>query len=141
VANTLNTPAAEAGATKSLPGLTPPSGNKDPRRRFGDVAVELGFVDRELVEQVMAKEREAHVPMGALLIESGLIDSDQLARILAERNSLAHVDLNDFEVDQGAANLIDAAGSAPVPRSPDRLPEGRLSARRHRRSGERPWGG
>ncbi|HET9119318.1 MAG TPA: GspE/PulE family protein [Solirubrobacterales bacterium] len=109
MANTLNTPAAEAGATKSLPGLTPPSGNKDPRRRFGDVAVELGFVDRELVEQVMAKEREAHVPMGALLIESGLIDSDQLARILAERNSLAHVDLNDFEVDQGAANLIDAA--------------------------------
>jgi len=112
MANTLNTPAAEAPAaeapaSKPMPGLTPPSRNKDPRRRFGDVAVELGFVDRELVEQVMAKEREAHVPMGALLIESGLIDSDQLARILAERNSLSHVDLNEFEVDQGAVNLID----------------------------------
>jgi type IV pilus assembly protein PilB len=59
------------------------------------------------MEQVMAKEREAHVPMGALLVESGLIDSAQLARMLAERNSLAYVDLNEFEVDQRAASLID----------------------------------
>jgi type IV pilus assembly protein PilB len=109
VANTLNTPAATPAASKPMAGLTPPSANKDPRRRFGDVAVELGFVDRELMEQVMAKERQAHVPMGALLVESGLIDSDQLARILAERNSLHHVDLNVFEVDQAAANLIDSA--------------------------------
>jgi type IV pilus assembly protein PilB len=92
-----------------MPGVTPPSGNKDPRRRLGDVAVDLGFVDRELVEQVMAQEREAHVPMGALLVESGIIDSAQLARILADRNSLDYVDLNEFEVDQAAANLIDSA--------------------------------
>jgi type IV pilus assembly protein PilB len=107
VTNTTDT--AAASARESMPGLTPPSGNKDPRRRLGDVAVDLGFVDRELVEQVMAQEREAHVPMGALLVESGIIDSAQLARMLAERNSLDYVDLNEFEVDQGAANLIDAA--------------------------------
>jgi type IV pilus assembly protein PilB len=109
VTNTTDTPASSAPARKPIPGLTPPSRNKDPRRRLGDVAVELGFVDRELMEQVMAKEREAHVPMGALLVEAGLIDSAQLAQMLAERNSLDYVDLNEFEVDQGAANLIDAA--------------------------------
>jgi type IV pilus assembly protein PilB len=109
VTNTTDTPASSAPAGKPIPGLTPPSGNRDPRRRLGDVAVELGFVDRELMEQVMAKEREAHVPIGALLIEAGLIDSAQLAQVLAERNSLEYVDLNEFEVDQGAANLIDAA--------------------------------
>src|SRR4051794_27897454 len=107
VTDTTSTPATTSASRKPLPGLTPPSGNKDPRRRLGDVAVELGFVDRELMEQVMVKEREAHVPMGALLVESGLIDSAQLARMLAERNSLDYVDLNEFEVDQGAANLID----------------------------------
>ena len=64
----MNTPAAETAATKPVPGLTPPSGNKDPRRRLGDVAVELGFVDRELMEQVMAKESEARVPVGALVM-------------------------------------------------------------------------
>jgi type IV pilus assembly protein PilB len=110
MSNATNTPAAIAPATrKPIPGLTPASGTNDPRRRLGDVAVELGFVDRELMEQVMAREREAHVPMGALLVEAGLIDSAQLARMLAERNSLDYVDLNEFEVDQGAANLIDAA--------------------------------
>ena len=92
-----------------LPGVIPPSGTRDPRSRIGDVAVELGFVDRELMEQVMARERDSHAPMGALLIEAGLIDSAQLARILAERNSLDYVDLNEVAVDQGAANLIDAA--------------------------------
>jgi type IV pilus assembly protein PilB len=109
VAKTVDSPAASVRkAPKKIPGLTPPSGTSDPRRRLGDVAVELGFVDRELMEQVMAKEREAHIPMGALLVESGIIDSAQLARMLAERNSLDYVDLNEFEVDQGAANLVDA---------------------------------
>jgi type IV pilus assembly protein PilB len=109
VSGTTRTPAKKSTPQTETPGLTPPSGTNDPRRRLGDVAVELGFVDRELMEQVMAEERERHVPMGALLVESGLIDSAQLARILAERNSLHYVDLNAFEVDQGAANLIDAA--------------------------------
>jgi type IV pilus assembly protein PilB len=107
VSSTTDTPAVKEKGM-DLPGLTAPSGTSDPRRRLGDVAVELGFVDRELVEQVMAQERERHVPMGALMVESGLIDSAQLARILAERNSLFYADLNEFEVDQGAANLIDA---------------------------------
>jgi len=110
VTNTTHNGAPSAPAPRtSLPGLTPPSRNKDPRRRLGDVAVELGFVDRELMERVMAKERQANVPMGALLIQSGLIDSTQLARMLAERNSLDFVNLNEFDVDQGAANLIDGA--------------------------------
>jgi type IV pilus assembly protein PilB len=109
VTSTTDTAAATPRPRRPMQGLTPPSGNKDPRRRLGDVAVGLGFVDRELVEQVMAKERDKHVPMGALLIESGIIDTSQLARMLAERNSLDYVDLSEFEVDQGAANLIDAA--------------------------------
>ena len=90
-----------------MPGLTPPSGAKDPRRRLGDVVVEMGFADRELVEQVTVRERQSHQQMGTLLVESGIIDSSQLARALAERNSLDYVDLNAFQVDAGAANLIE----------------------------------
>jgi type IV pilus assembly protein PilB len=110
---TTDTPAQEPAVNGVTPaaqtdvaGLTPPTGKTDPRRRLGDVVVQLGFVDRELVEQVMAKEREGSKPMGALLVDSGIIDSSQLAQALAERNSLDYVDLNIFEVDQGAANLV-----------------------------------
>jgi type IV pilus assembly protein PilB len=99
---------ADAQGAEAPRGLTPASGVNDPRRRLGDVIVELGFADRELVEQVMSKERESNRQMGALLVDSGIIDTGQLARALAERNSLDYVDLDEFEVDQGAVNLIDA---------------------------------
>jgi type IV pilus assembly protein PilB len=101
-----DTPAAKSGR---LLGLTPPSGRRDPRRYLGDVLVELGFVDRELVEKVLATEHRAGRPMGELLVGIGIIDSSQLAQALAERNALDYVDLNVFEVDQGAANLVSAA--------------------------------
>jgi type IV pilus assembly protein PilB len=55
----------------------------------------------------MEAERDSNEQMGALLLKSGILDSAQLARALAERNSLDYVDLNVFEVDQGAVNLVD----------------------------------
>ena len=96
-------------AALDVPGLVPPSGMGDPSRRVGEVAIDLGFTDRERVEAVMAEEDGSEKPVGELLVEHGVIDADQLARILAERNSLPYVDLNTFEVDQGAANVVDAA--------------------------------
>ena len=41
-------------------------------------------------------------------MESGALSSDQLARALADRNGLDYVDLNVFDVDKGAANLVSA---------------------------------
>jgi type IV pilus assembly protein PilB len=70
--------------------------------------VQLGFAERELVEKVVDDGRAHGVPLGQCLIDAGIVDSNQLAQALAERNGLDYVDLNSFEVDQGAANLIDA---------------------------------
>jgi type IV pilus assembly protein PilB len=70
--------------------------------------VQLGFAERELVEKVVDEGRAHGVPLGQCLIDAGIVDSNQLAQALAERNGLDYVDLNSFEVDQGAANLIDA---------------------------------
>jgi type IV pilus assembly protein PilB len=61
------------------------------------------------VEKAVEKGRAGGVPLGQSLIDAGIVDSNQLAQALAERNGLDYVDLNSFEVDQGAANLIDAA--------------------------------
>jgi type IV pilus assembly protein PilB len=73
------------------------------------VIVQLGFAERELVEQAVEKGRAGGMPLGQSLIDAGIVDSNQLAQALAERNGLDYIDLNSFEVDQGAANLIDAA--------------------------------
>ena len=110
----------------------PGSGEK-PRRRLGDVIVELGFADRGIVEATVALAREDGRPIGQALVESGTVDSNQLAQALAERNGLEYVDLNSFEVDYGAANLISSAEARRYRRDPDRLRRRGDAARRHRR--------
>jgi type IV pilus assembly protein PilB len=96
-------------APEGVTGITPPTSYKAERRRLGDVVVELGFADRAAVEQAVEATRENGGWVGAALLESGDLTSEQLARALAERNGLDYVDLNAFEVDTGAANLISAA--------------------------------
>jgi type IV pilus assembly protein PilB len=90
-------------------GITPPTRRTDAGRRLGDVIVELGLADREAVETTVALAREDGRPIGQALVEGATVDSNQLARALAERNGLDYADLNLFEVDKGAANLVSAS--------------------------------
>jgi type IV pilus assembly protein PilB len=103
----MSDPAAAPAAPFPVPGLTPPTQRTGAKRRIGDVIVMLGFAERERVEAVVASGQSG-VPLGQLLIDAEIVDSNQLAHALAERNGLDFVDLNSFEVDKGAANLIDA---------------------------------
>jgi type IV pilus assembly protein PilB len=89
-------------------GLTSPTSYTDERRRLGDVVVELGFADRDVVEAAVAHANDHRGSVGEALVETGAVSSDQLARALAVRNGLDHVDLNVFDVDKGAANLVSA---------------------------------
>jgi type IV pilus assembly protein PilB len=100
------TEAAPAGRS-SVPGLTPPTQRTGAKRRIGDVIVQLGFAERDHVERAVEEGRARGLPLGQALIEAGIVNSNQLARALAERNGLDYADLNQFEVDAGAANLID----------------------------------
>jgi len=99
---------AAPAAPDATPGLEPASLRGDNKRRLGDVIVELGFADRERVDAAVAQAREDGRRTGQVLLDSGVVDSRQLARALAERNGLDYVDLSLFEVDKGAATLIDA---------------------------------
>jgi type IV pilus assembly protein PilB len=98
---------APATATLDVaPGLVPPSGRTDAQRRLGDVVVELGFADRKAVEAALRDAKANGTRIGQALLDSETVDSAQLARVLAERNGLPFADLNEFNVDHGAANLI-----------------------------------
>jgi type IV pilus assembly protein PilB len=102
---------AQAASAGPFPvsGLTPPTKRSGVKRRIGDVIVQLGFAERELVEQVVENGRREGLPLGQALIEEGIVNSGQLAQALAERNGLDYVDLNVFDVDKGAAAMIDVA--------------------------------
>ena len=98
---------APAAEPFPVPGLTPPTKRTGVKRRIGDVIVQLGFAERELVERVVEAGSRSGVPLGQALIEAGVVDSGQVAQALAERNGLDYVDLNVFDVDKGATSMID----------------------------------
>jgi type IV pilus assembly protein PilB len=83
-----------------------------PRRRrgrlIGEIAVALGFAERERVEEAVSVARDEGKPTGQVLVEEGVLGHDQLARVLAERFDIDYVDLSNYELDLGAVNLISA---------------------------------
>src|SRR5205807_7329001 len=92
-------------------GITPPTRRGGSGRFLTDVIVELGYADRERVDAAVEAARQAGRTPEQLLQEQGLLNQDQLARAVAERYGLDHLDLNGFQIDMGAANLISASAA------------------------------
>src|ERR671931_71192 len=93
-------------APASLRSLTPPSRRGGSGRFVTDHIVELGYASRERVELAIEKGRASGIPPEHVLLETGAINPDELARATAERFGLDHLDLSAFDVDLGAVNLI-----------------------------------
>src|SRR5947209_5843430 len=87
-------------------GLIPPSRRGRSKNMIGEIIVELGFARRETVDEAVRVSREQGRTTGQLLIESGAIRPDQLARSLAERFGVDFIDLSIYDVDMGAVSLV-----------------------------------
>ena len=95
----------EDPAAGGLPrGVTPPSGRGG--RFLSDVIVELGFADRETVEQAFEESRAPGKKLGTTLVEMGILSEHELGRAIAERYRLDYLDLEEFEIDPEAAQVI-----------------------------------
>jgi type IV pilus assembly protein PilB len=66
----------------------------------------MGLATRERVEQAVESSRSEGTTPERALLASGALNTDGLARALAERYGLDHLDLDVFAVDMGAANLV-----------------------------------
>lgn len=88
------------------PGLTPPRARSRSSGFVTDVIVDLGYASDEQARQAIETARTAGRPPERLLLEQGAITADQLSRAVAERYGLDHLDLNEYQVDMAAANLI-----------------------------------
>jgi predicted nucleic acid-binding Zn-ribbon protein len=87
-------------------GVTPPSTPSGRGGFVSDVIVELGFVEREVVEQAVQAARTTGKSVARVLLDVGALDESQLARATAERHGLEYVDLDEFEIDANATNLV-----------------------------------
>jgi type IV pilus assembly protein PilB len=99
---------------RELPGLTQGAhqrGTHRPTKFIGDVVVELGFAERGSVERAIAEARDSGRRTGEVLVSNGCLTPDQLARVIAERFGVDHVDLGAFKVDMTAANVVSVAAA------------------------------
>ncbi|MHB8234593.1 MAG: GspE/PulE family protein [Solirubrobacteraceae bacterium] len=114
------TPTAES-ATPDLVEEQNSSGQPDPgtglyaphragrsTRMIGEVVVDLGFADRETVDDAVEQARLQGRPTGLVLVEQGVLRHDQLARVVAERFGLDYVDLAIYDLDMGAVALLNS---------------------------------
>ena len=103
---------ASPGGTGGRPvGVTSPSRRGSSSRFLTDVIVDMGLVARERVDEAIATSRSSGTTPERVLVEGGVLSHDGLARALAERYGLDHLDLGIFSVDMGAANLVTTAAA------------------------------
>ncbi len=98
--------AAGKGSADGAPSPSKASRGGGKRRFLTDVIVELGLASRTAVDEALEVARNSGTAPERLLLESGALTQDGLARALAERYGLEHLDLASFSVDMSAANLI-----------------------------------
>jgi type IV pilus assembly protein PilB len=92
-------------------GITTPTRRGSSSRFLTDVIVDMGLVARERVDDAIATSRSSGTTPERVLVEEGILSHDGLARALAERYGLDHLDLGVFQVDMGAANLVTTAAA------------------------------
>jgi type IV pilus assembly protein PilB len=96
----------DGDTAEPLQGVTSPTRRGSSSRFLTDVIVEMGLASRELVDQAIEASRNEGITPERVLLASSTVTSDGLARALAERYGLDHLDLDVFPVDMGAANLV-----------------------------------
>ncbi len=90
-------------------GITRPSRRGSSQRFLTDVIVDMGLASRGQVQDALEGSRTSGQTPERVLLDNGSLTQDGLARALAERYGLDHLDLGVFAVDMSAANLVTTA--------------------------------
>lgn len=90
-------------------GITTPTRRGGSGRVLPDVIVDLGFVDRGTMDLAIARGTESGSAPERVLVSDGTLTDEQLARAVAERFGLDHIDLSLYRVDPDAAKLVTPA--------------------------------
>jgi type IV pilus assembly protein PilB len=106
---TTQTGAVAPPAQGNRNGVTSPSRRGGSGRVIADVLVDMGFAERRVVEDATGKAVEQGILPEQLLLADRVITQDQLARAVAERFGLDHLDLKAFRIDPDAVKLVAVA--------------------------------
>jgi type IV pilus assembly protein PilB len=102
-------PKPATGKPKKGNGVTTPSRRGGSGRVLTDVIVDLGFVERDAMDEAVQMAHSAGSAAERVLVSTGAITEFDLARAVAERFGLDHIDLQAYRVDPDAAKLVTPA--------------------------------
>lgn len=102
-------PVAAAPLTPPVSGLPGATAGwvPTPRRRLGDIVVDAMWVPRTVVEEMVDEARRLGRPIGQLLLDRGMITSEQLGQAIAERFGLPYLPVRQADIDLRAATMVD----------------------------------
>jgi len=106
-----------AGPAKPKPGAKPAPAKPAPKvsakqqasasaRKFGQVFVDLGFIDEAQLEQLFEDARAKEQPLERVAVDSGLVTEDQLLQATAEQLGLRVVNLDDTKPQPAAIAVV-----------------------------------
>ncbi|MDP9378033.1 MAG: Flp pilus assembly complex ATPase component TadA [Actinomycetota bacterium] len=100
----LESPATSFGGRWN--GVTSPARRGGSGRLLPDVLVELGFVNRNRMDEAVEAARAIGSSGERVLLEAGDITEEQLSRAIAERFGLDHIDLTVFRIEFDAVKVV-----------------------------------
>jgi type IV pilus assembly protein PilB len=106
-------PPTQTGAPPSTKkkgnGVTTPSRRGGSGRVLTDVIVDLGFIEQAAMDEAIGKANDTGTLPERILLSEGGLTEEHLARAVAERFGLDHLDLGKYRVDPDAAKLVTRA--------------------------------
>ncbi|HBG76147.1 MAG TPA: type II secretion system protein GspE, partial [Clostridiales bacterium] len=82
--------------------------NKEARREtgLGDVLLELGILSSEQLEEELRRQKSTGEKLEELLIKDGLVNEKQLIQVLKAYRNLPYIDFSGFRIDPQVPRLI-----------------------------------
>ncbi len=99
-------PAAKAPLTPAKKAKGPKSSSSGGKRRFGQVLIDLGFIDEDQLWEVLEEAKNTSQPVGQAAVARGFINEDQLLQALGEQNNLKVVNLQEVKPQPEALQLV-----------------------------------
>src|SRR5437899_6396346 len=75
-------------------------------RRFGQVLIDLGFIDEEQLWDILEEAKNTNQLTGHVAVARGLITEEQLLAALADQHGLKVIELTDFKPQNEATTLV-----------------------------------